>query len=182
MSTPVPRTARARRRVGLWIAVALAVVVLGGVVTWTTVCPCNRTPGLVLLGSTHAEPVTDWRFANDVPLCQLQVWTRLGPRAMNLNCFATPEGELFISCSVGAKKYWCNQVGPNEPARIRLNGVVYPVVLNRALDPVVLETAWTARVKKLQVYGGGPYNPVPAPDAKRPDTWWSFRARSAAGG
>lgn len=178
MTTPttVSKPRRKALRIALFTLLALLVVGLGG---WTTICPCDRTPGLVLLGSSHDEPVTNWSFANDVPLCQLQVWTGLGPRAMNLNCMATPEGDLFISCSVGQKKFWCGEVKPNASARIRLNGTVYPVTLNRVLDAASLDKAWAARVSKLQKYGGGPYNPVPKPDAKRPETWWSFQARSA---
>lgn len=175
LDASAPRAPRRRR---IWVAVALAVVATG-VLAWTSTCPCNRIPGLMLLGSVQDEPVTNWSFANDVPLCQIQVWTGWGPRAMNVNCMTRPEGDLFLSCSTGLQKYWCSEVGQNEPARLRLNGVVYPVVLNRVLDPATLDGAWAARVKKLQVYGGGPYNPVPPPDAKRPDTWWSFRVRSA---
>ena len=62
---------------------------------------------------------------------------------------------------------------------MRLNGRVYPVVLNRVQDEALLDRAWAARVKKLQMQGGGPYNPVPPPDAKRPESWWSFQLRSA---
>jgi hypothetical protein len=83
---------------------------------------------------------------------------------------STPDGRLFLSCSVATRKYWCQQVGKDHPGRLRLNGVVYPVVLNRVTDPATLDEAWAARVKKLQVHGGVPYNPKPAPDAERPDT------------
>ena len=179
-----PDTAPARnslpmRRILIGVAVTLVIIVAGGVAVWTTTCPCDRFPGFVLLGDVQEQPVTDWGFTNDVPLCQLQVSTGWGPHAINLNCMATPGGDLFLSCSVGTQKYWCGQVKQDQPARLRLNGTVYPVVINRVLDPVVLDQAWAARVKKLQVHGGGPYNPVPPPDAKRPDTWWSFQVRSA---
>ena len=42
---------------------------------WTVACPCNGIPGFVLLGPVHSEPVTDWKFVNDVPLCQIQIST-----------------------------------------------------------------------------------------------------------
>ena len=67
----------------------------------------------------------------------------------------------------------------NEPGRLRLNGVVYPVIVNREMDPAALDRAWAARVKKLQVHGGGPFNPVPDPDAQRPEHWWSFHLESS---
>jgi hypothetical protein len=166
-----------------WLGlVALLLVLAGGVGVWTTTCPCNRVPGFMLLGEMQTAPVTDWSFANDVPLCQIQITAGVIPHAINLNCMATPEGELFLSCSGCADKYWSSHVGANERGRLRLNGRVYPVVFNRVQDDAVLDRAWAARVKKLQVQGGGPYNPVPPPDAKRPPTWWSFQLRSAVEG
>jgi hypothetical protein len=166
-------------RLGLGRAlVILVIVAAGGVAVWTATCPCDRTPGFVLLGDVQEKPVTDWGFANDVHLCQIQIYAGWRPHAVNLNCMATPEGELFLSCSTCDRKYWAAQVGANEPARLRLNGAIYPVVLNRVSDPTVLDRAWAARVKKLQVHGEGPVNPAPSPDAKRPDGWWSFQVRS----
>jgi len=61
------------------------IVVIGGVAVWTTTCPCNRTPGFMLLGDVQATPVTDWRFVNDVPLCQIQMYAGIMPDAVNLN-------------------------------------------------------------------------------------------------
>jgi hypothetical protein len=159
---------------------ALLIVTAGGIAVWTTTCPCDRTPGFVLLGDLQETPVTDWSFVNDVPLCQIQIYAGFIPHAVNLNCMATPEGELFLSCSVCSTKYWASQVGQDEPGRVRLNGRVYPVVLNRVQDEAVLDRAWAARVKKLQVHGEPPYNPAPRPDAKRPESWWTFQLRSAA--
>jgi hypothetical protein len=98
---------------------------------------------------------------------------------------ATPSGELYLSCSVGTRKYWCQHVGADHPGRLRLNGTVYPVVLNRVTDATTLDAAWAARVAKLQkpeVQALQPPGATPAPDAKRPDTWWSFQVRSRAAG
>jgi hypothetical protein len=166
-------------RTALTGLVVLVAVALGGVAVWTATCPCNRMPGLVLLGDVQETPVTDWSFVNDIPLCQIQIYAGFIPHAVNLNCMATPNGDLFLSCSICSQKYWAARVGPNEPGRLRLNGRVYPVVLNRVKDPAVLDQAWAARVKKLQVHGEPPYNPAPPPDAKRPESWWSFQLRSA---
>ena len=122
-------------------------------------------------------------FANDVSLCQIQIGICGRPHSVNVNCMATPDGELFISCSVGAAKYWCSRVGEGHAGRLRLDGVVYPVLLNRELDPVALDRAWAARIRKLQVpsvqtqqpgSGGAP----PPLDAPRPDSWWSCRVVS----
>ena len=173
-----PRTSR-NRRILLIAVTAFLVLTVGGIAVWTTTCPCNRMPGFMLLGEVQETPVTNWSFVNDVPLCQIQVYSAFIPHSVNLNCMATPEGELFLSCSVCSSKFWASQVGDNEPGRLRLNGRVYPVVLNRVLDEAVLDRAWAARVKKLQVHGEPPYNPAPPPDAKRPPSWWSFQLRSA---
>ena len=124
-------------------------VVAGGVV-WTMNCPCEGTPGFVLLGDAAEEPVDDWSFANDVSLCAIQIGIWMRPHSVNVNCMATPEGELFISCSVGENKYWCPRVGQDHSGRLRLDGVVYPVVLNREMDPATLDHVWAARIRKLQ--------------------------------
>lgn len=166
----------------LGIGATVAVVIVGGGVVWTMTCPCDATPGFVLLGDTHDEPVADWGFANDVPLCQIQIGIWLRPHSVNVNCMATPDGDLFISCSVGARKYWCPRVGEDHPGRLRLDGVVYPVVLNREMDPISLERVWAARLRKLQnprVHERQPGGGDPPPlDLPRPDSWWSFRVVS----
>ncbi len=168
----------ATKQIMVRIVLILVIVIAAGVGVWSTACPCNNIPGFVLLGAVRTEPVTDWSFVNDVPVCQIQVNTTLGPHSINLNCMATNDGQLFLSCSVATRKYWCQQVGRDQPARLRLNGVVYPVVLNRVTDQMTLERVWAARITKLQVYGGTKYNPKPPPNAKRPDSWWSFQVRS----
>ncbi len=164
----------------LWLGLAaLLIVAAGGITVWAASCPCDQTPGLILRGDVEEAPVADWGFVNDIPLCQIQVSMGFIPLALNLNCMASPEGELFLSCGGCADKFWGQQVGENERGRLRLDGRVYPVVLNRVQDAATLDRAWAARVKKLQVHGEPPYNPAPPPDAPRPDGWGSFELRSA---
>lgn len=153
---------------------------VAGFLIYSSVCPCERTPGGFLFGEKADEVVSDWSFTNDVPLCQLQIWAGIRPHSINLNCMATPEGELYLSCSVCTSKYWASKVEENEPGVLRLNGVVYPVIINREMNPAAMDRAWAARVAKLQTHGGGPYNPKPAPDAERPDHWWTFRLVSSS--
>lgn len=168
----------------LWLAAAVVAVAVVGGGYWAVNCPCGGVPGFVLFGEEHPEPVKDWSFANDVTLCQIQITAGWLPHSVNLNCMATPDGNLFLSCSVGTQKYWCQRVGTDHPARLRLNGTVYPVVLNRVMDATTLDVVWTARVKKLQnpevQAQQPPGSRTPPLDAKRPDTWWSFQVRSAA--
>ena len=61
------------RNILLGIAAALVVVAAGAVGVWTTRCPCDTFPGFMLLGDVQREPIRDWTFANDVPICQIQV-------------------------------------------------------------------------------------------------------------
>jgi len=176
-----PGRKRSRTKLILLAAVSALVLVAAVVImVWTTRCPCETTPGFVLFGNVQHEPVTDWTFANDVPFCQIQVSAYGLPHAINLNCFATPEGRLFLSCSACTRKFWAAHVGANEHAWLRLNGRVYPVILNRVTDPVLMDHVWEAREKKVMVYGGQPYNPKPRPGAKRPTSWWTFDVRSAS--
>ena len=172
----------AARRILLGVAVALVLVGVGGGAYWAMTCPCDATPGFVLRGDLQEEPVADWSFANDVPLCQIQISIGWRPHSVNLNCMATPDGDLFLSCSVGARKYWCPRVTTDHPGRLRLDGVLYPVTLNRVTDSATLDRAWAARILKLQeprVYRMRPSGIAPSPDAKRPESWWTFRVRSA---
>ena len=170
------------RTIILGAAAALALVVVAGGAVWTVNCPCDTTPGFVLLGDAHEEPVADWGFANDVSLCQIQIGIALRPHSVNVNCMATPEGALFISCSVGDQKYWCPRVRQDHAGRLRLDGVVYPVFLNREMDPGTLDRVWSARIRKLQkphVHARQPGGGDPPPlDTPRPDSWWTFRVES----
>ncbi len=179
-----PRRSKTVRAIVLGFAAALALAAITGGSIWALTCPCEGTPGFVLRGDLTEDPVTDWTFANDVPLCQIQISVGWRPHSVNLNCMASPDGDLFLSCSSGESKYWCPRVQPDHLSRLRLEGVVYPVVLNRVTDPATLDKAWTARVQKLQkpeVQSVQPGGAAPPLDAERPDTWWTFQVRSALG-
>jgi hypothetical protein len=160
-----------------------ALATVAGGAFWLLRCPCGTVTGFVLRGDLHETPVTDWRFANDVPLCQIQIAIGWRPHSVNVNCMATPSGDLYLSCSFGERKYWCPQVTDDHPGRLRLQGIVDPVVLSREVAPTRLDEAWRARVRKLQnpsVLAVQPAGVAPPPDAPRPDSWWSFRVRSAS--
>jgi len=168
-------TAMIAKRAGL----AVLVLALSGLLYWTWAYPRDRTPGFYLFGSAGDAAVEDWTFANDVPLCTLQVYAGgWRPHSINLNCFATPAGDLYLSCSRCATKYWAGQVGTDSPGRLRLDGVVYPVKVNRVTDPALMDLSWRARLDKLQGFGDDPYNPRPDIDAPQPDHWWTFRVES----
>lgn len=137
---------------------------------WYTNCPCERMPGARLSGELVEQPVRDWSFANDVELCQIQVDTGLLSHALNLNCMATPEGELYLSCSQCEGKYWSRNAVEHGTGRVRLDDRLYPVTFTKIDDPAEIARAWNARSRKLQ----GP-NAAPTPPQ---EGWWTFRLES----
>jgi hypothetical protein len=147
---------------------AFIIVIVVGVSYWALACPCDRTPGLYLRGAEARERVTDWSFANQVPLCQIQVDAGLLPHALNLNCWATSTGDLYLSCASCEGKRWSTAALANSQARLRLDRTVYPVTITRVLDERELDGAWDSRAAKVGNQGS----------ASRPAGWWSFRVVS----
>ncbi len=162
------------RRMKLIVPVAVVGVLAVAFLGWSATCPCERTPGAYLFGTSAEGPIADWTFANEVTLCQIQIRAGIRPHAINLNCMATPSGQLYLSCSQCDGKYWSVRAANNGWARLRLDGTVYPVQLTRVMDPDELDRAWLARVTKLNSLEA-PANPAPPPGTPRPDHWWSFR-------
>jgi hypothetical protein len=141
--------------------------VLGvGVAIYYYVCPCNRLPGGWLFGKHVSEPIDDWSFANDVPLCQVEVRGWL-THSVNVNCMSS-NGALFVSCASCEGKRWSTMALANPNGRIRLNTTVYPVTFRRVEDAAVLDEAWRARERKM----GRPE------DTPRAAGWWSFKLES----
>ncbi len=144
---------------------------------WSFTCPCERSPGGYLFGAGPEEQISDWSFANDVPLCQIQVGAALLPYSINLNCMSTSSGELYLSCSRCDSKRWSGIVLDDSTIRLRLDETVYRVTATRILDSEELDRAWDARVDKLQVHSTE-LNPAVPLGTPRPDHWWSFRLES----
>ena len=166
-----------RGAIRLALLTALVVAPVGGFSYWFFACPCDRTPGGYLLGAELETPVADWTFANEITLCQIQIVAGILPHSINLNCMATPAGDLYLSCSQCGTKRWSNAVLENGRARLRLDGTVYPVTLTRVMDPGELDRAWLARATKLNALPA-PATAAPPPGTPRPDHWWSFRVVS----
>lgn len=146
----------------------MAVVGLGAFFVYFFYCPCERTPGGWLLGDGVDAAVGDWSFANEVPLCQIQV-ARGGwwPHSVNLNCMAS-EDRLYLSCASCEGKTWSTAALADPDARLRVGDAVYPVRLSRVEDAGELNEAWQARARKT---GRGL-------DTPREAGWWSFRVES----
>ena len=160
---------------------SFAGIVFLGFIVFSVVCPCAVTLGGVLFGDVVKEPISDWNntTANQENLCQLQIWAGIRPHSINLNCMATPDGELFLSCSVCDRKYWAARVGRDEEAVLRLGSLLYPVYINREQDPETMDRAFRARVAKLQHTDiDTMVTPRPPLDQERFDHWWTFRVSS----
>jgi hypothetical protein len=150
------------------ILAALVLVPLIGVGYWAIACPCGGTPGLYLRGTEVTEPVTNWSFANQVPLCQVQVDAGLLPHALNLNCWADSQGNLYLGCAACEGKRWSAAAVANDRARVRLATNVYPVTLTRVVGGAELDRVWASRVTKFGNRG----------NAARQADWWTFHAVS----
>ena len=153
--------------VGIKLLIALMVTLIVAIAVWTGICPCERIPGGYLLGEEIDEPVSDWSFANAVPLCQIEVRAAGLPHSINLNCMAA-DGALYLSCASCEGKYWSTAVLERPAARLRIADRVYPVIVTRVIEPAILDTAWRARADKV---GRGA-------DQPRQEGWWSFRVVS----
>ena len=148
------------------------------IIIWSHICPCERTPGFLLMGEAQSGKVEDWGFANSVPLCQIQILAGFRPHSINLNCMSTPEGELFLSCSECDGKYWSKHVGDPETGKLRLEGKVYSVLIEREVDSVRLDAAWLARLSKLNTQRGVLSSSDLVEENPRPSDWWSFHVVS----
>ncbi len=163
-----------KTKLGAIIATVTLSLLVTAFLGWSITCPCERTPGGLLLGAQADGEIADWSFANDVSLCQIQISNGLMPYSINLNCMATGAGELYLSCSGCDAKRWAGKVVENGRAKMRLDGTVYPVTATRVMDPAELDRAWVARVDKLQRHATA-INPAVPVGTPRPDRWWSFR-------
>ncbi len=146
----------------------------GAVVIWIwSQCPCSRIPGTGLSGNLQVNSVDDWRFVNEVELCQIEV-SAVIPWSVNLNCMSSENGELYFSCSNCEGKTWSTAALSNTRARLRVNEDIYPIHLSRVSDSDELDIAWQARSKKLIRLGRSfASNP-----RARPGHWWSFSGQS----
>lgn len=161
-------------RVLMYALAGVAVVAIGAAAVWFFTCPCERMPGAYLAGERVEEPVEDWSFANQVPLCQIQTSSGFIPHAINLNCMADSSGELFLSCSQCEGKRWSTAALENPAGYIRLDGLVYPINLRRLTESADLDNAWQTRARKLANLQGQTLEEI----AQRPDHWWSFQVTS----
>ncbi len=163
-----------RSRMAIFAFVGLALLAVGASAFWVSTCPCEQIPGAYLSGDRVEEPIENWSFANQVQLCQIQTNSGIIPHAINLNCAADINGNLFLSCAQCDGKRWSTAAMLNPAAHIRLDGLVYPVTLRRVEESLELDNAWSARALKLMALRGE----TPSEVSPRPAHWWSFQVTS----
>ena len=176
-SGDLPQSGSSKNKLGLLLKIGLpafAVLTVGAVSIWAYTCPCERTPGIYLSGERVRQPVNDWSFANQVELCQIQTRSGIISHAINLNCMADEDGELFLSCAQCDGKRWSTAALLNPAGYVRLDGLVYPVNFEKLEAESELDIAWRSRALKLAILRGSAIGEV----AERPDHWWSFRVSS----
>ncbi len=159
------------RRTVITLALSFGVLAaISGFLYWSVNCPCERIPGGYLFGEESQEPITDWSFANEMPLCQLQTSAFFMPYSINMNCSSLEE-ELFIGCMNCEGKRWGAALAERGAARFRINGVVYPVAARRLLEPAEKDHAWLSS----SIKAGRPMG-TPRPSD---NIWWTFQLTTA---
>ncbi|MCB1665688.1 MAG: hypothetical protein KDI28_07885 [Pseudomonadales bacterium] len=122
--------------------ISLAVFALAGFILYSSVCPCGGAPGGFLFGERVQEPVNNWEFVNDAPLCQVQVWRGWRPYSVHMACMAVPDGRVYLSCIDCESDRVLLQADAAREALLRHNGRVYPVVLQPLVQEADRRQAW----------------------------------------
>ena len=159
-----------------WIGVGVGVVAVVAIAYWLTQCPCERISGAWLQGHEVTTAVEDWTFANDAPICYVEV-PGIIPHSITLNCMSAEE-RLYLSCSQCDGKRWSTIALEEGRGRIRIGESVFPISFTRVTGEAELDLAWMARAGKLARLRGRDMSEIPA----RPGHWWSFRLASMAPG
>lgn len=128
--------------------------------------PCGPIPGTSLSGELVEDPVRDWKRANDVEYCFVEVGPD-SPHSVTVNCMSDA-GQLFVSCSECEGKTWSGMALEDPRGRVKVGDQVHPVTLQRVTDPAELDRIWLVRARKVG-------NEEPG---ERPDDWWSFELSS----
>lgn len=152
-----------RRARVLALGVAAGVALLGN-------DPCGPLPGGALTGEVVGEPVSDWSFVDDHARCQLEV-RPAEPHSVTTYCFADGAA-LYVPAIMGDSKKWTKMALAEPAARIRVGERIYPITLERLVDPAGRRAAAVAGYRRHHD-GADP----PADFEVKEDRWY-FRATS----
>jgi hypothetical protein len=120
---------------------AFAVVLLCGL---ALACggPLGPLPGGRLKGPETTEPVSDWSFAQDVMLVQLE--TRpTDPWSVTLGCI-DHEGALYVGSNDPSDR-WVQHVVADPRVRLRVDGTIHPRIAVKVTEP----SEWMIAGRKL---------------------------------
>jgi len=158
---PHPSAASRGRILALGVTVGLSLLGNG---------PCGPLPGGRLDGEVVDQAVHDWSFVDDYRHCQLEVRPEK-PHSVTTYCFAAGD-VLYVPAIMGDGKQWTKMAIAEPQARIRVGGRIYPVLLERVLDPAELRAAAEAGYRR-QNDGEDP----PPKFEQKADRWY-FRVTS----
>jgi len=132
--------------------------------------PCGPLPGGRLDGEVVDQAVHDWSFVDDYRHCQLEVRPEK-PHSVTTYCFAAGD-VLYVPAIMGDGKQWTKMAVAEPRARIRIGGRIYPVQLERVLDPAELRAAAEAGYRRQND------GEDPPPDFEQKADRWYFRVTS----
>ncbi len=149
------------------VAPAMRTLAILAVATITLGCqPEDETPGLWLSGDDAIEPVTDWRFTNDVDeiFVETRPWYGI-PHSTTIWCVEL-EGELYVGSYGDETKTWENNIARDAAAKLSISGKLYEVNLAPVTEQgrvEALDVAYAQKYDMVEVFG----EEVPA--------WWYYR-------
>ena len=132
--------------------------------------PSDARPGLRLSGET-AEVPDDWSFSDSHREIALEVRAPYGlPHSVTIWC-AAPAGALHVAARNPDEKHWPAWVDAHPDVRLRIDGKVYVVRLERLEDPSEIARVRAAYAAKYQLE-----RPA-SPDEGPPMRYWRVRSR-----
>lgn len=148
---------------GLWMALALVLGLSG------CLSPSDARPGLWLSGETAAVPA-DWSFSDAHPEIALELHAPYGlPHSVTIWC-ASQGGRLYVAARSPESKRWPGWADRRPEVRLRIDGKLYDVRLERAEDPAEIEHVRRAYAAKYQLQD------PPAPESP-PIRYWRVLPR-----
>lgn len=113
--------------------------------------------GPLVAGELVADPVVDWRFAEDVQEIELQLADEDTSRTVWI---LVSDGRAFVPCSLSFPpgKRWYRAAEQDGRAVVRVNGKRYPVTLDRISDPALeqrLAEVTRAKYERVPPTDGG---------------------------
>jgi hypothetical protein len=148
----------------LWVAVVLAVVVVG------CVPPDGRRPGLGLAGEVVEQFPQDWSFTDEHKEIAIEVGTPyLLRHSVTIWCASVGE-ELYLGASSPETKYWPGWVDRDPEVRLGIAGRIYEVRLAPLDNP--------SRLARLQEAYSRKYDlPDARPEGSPPSRYWLVESR-----